>query len=1291
VYSIAGGANCFEGYTNIYSVTLSPDVSGLPDDTFDGCIHLVEIRDLRNDREENPLSLGSGIAKYALNIYTNEADKTLSKTDDYFFCKNSAAQAGENKYSLIAYMGTQQVLTLPSTYNGEGYDIFDSAFLGNDTLQQLYMNNTGVKHIGNDAFNRCTSLQTLMLPSGLLTIGEDAFFDCILLREIEIPASVTQIGANAFFNCYNLSKAEFAEGGAGLAIGEAAFGDCRSLVAVNFPAHLKELQAQAFSGTGLSAVYLPDGVDYLANEDGTRDYFDSASLVHFVFKTRDAYLNGLTNDAIATYQSRMTYLVNISFDFGTEQTYATEVRLAGQIYSYTAGDNYAWSGTAQDHFVSLPLQDGYGTSVWYSDDQYRNKVGVATFGGTLVGSDNSGLDELLAETTWVSGTTCYAVEDNITLYAPYTVKPTLTGKSVLYRSSARYNLNDEQYLFDLVGGWYEFVNENGDLLIASYNGDTEGYIGPDAGTYTLEFQLKDSAAYGAWAVPVTVDAVIEKYSYDVGSNSDWRISWDESMPVSLIESQKIYIYQKDVGGGSVPFAAQLTDEQIEERGLRPNPEVRTVVNSVARYRSGKEITLDYVFKYEPLSAYLQSWEFIDSDEEGNYQRAASEPGVYTVRIDLTANDNYRLYSNLIDANDRGIVINFRDDGSIASVIKTWYIVELSNQVIVDKEYGSFEERIPYSIAGWTFGDSDPVLPNAPTIEVFDRSLGEEATLTRLGFTLSGMLYSGGIVTFTDVQRSNFRRFINASMPAGTYTLTVRVPEVTDEAEVFYPAYAENFSFTVSPAVFDGALFEEVDTALKDQAFEFARDGDIHFYDPEISLRILSLRDRDLNPVLGDASQNVWARSEYRQYYSTAVSISYNLNRMANSSYYTEREFNEERTQFAPRSADVYTVYYQVSAKNYVPHVDVSSDAERRAYSFTVTIYEVFNAPNISTQRLVYTGEEVLPEIGESSSYEVRRRAGDDYTSVGEHALILRLYNFVPSKWATQDLPTGEDDPNMEFELVYEISRARNETVGTLNLISWTWGSYQEDNTPVFNTRFKDEADSNFYTFTLTSLNNPNDVYTYGTDKGFDIAPAGSYVFKAYAKGYDADVAGSERYSWEAYSTQLDEIRISPATNRWLETPNIVRWFWGDYSSEDNLITARPAYPRSGAVVIYTVLDENRQLVKDGNGNVVTALQNFTNGADGTVNDSVAAALGNLNVGTYYLIAKAAGDNNYTALDTSAEGETPISFQILQAQNLWVETPNILSWNEGNYDAAVNLMFARAKFGDAVITITHMDG
>lgn len=55
-----------------------------------------------------------------------------------------------------------------------------------------------VTAIGNEAFEGCDELFSVIIPEGVTDIGEGAFYDCAGLTEVSIPGSVTWIGAAAF-------------------------------------------------------------------------------------------------------------------------------------------------------------------------------------------------------------------------------------------------------------------------------------------------------------------------------------------------------------------------------------------------------------------------------------------------------------------------------------------------------------------------------------------------------------------------------------------------------------------------------------------------------------------------------------------------------------------------------------------------------------------------------------------------------------------------------------------------------------------------------------------------------------------------------------------------------------------------------------------------------------------------------------------------------------------------------------------------------------------------------------
>ncbi len=64
----------------------------------------------------------------------------------------------------------------------------------------------GVIEIGDKAFERCTSLESVLIPVSITKIGMDAFAGCTSLKTVSIPEGVPKIGWGAFAGCTSLES-----------------------------------------------------------------------------------------------------------------------------------------------------------------------------------------------------------------------------------------------------------------------------------------------------------------------------------------------------------------------------------------------------------------------------------------------------------------------------------------------------------------------------------------------------------------------------------------------------------------------------------------------------------------------------------------------------------------------------------------------------------------------------------------------------------------------------------------------------------------------------------------------------------------------------------------------------------------------------------------------------------------------------------------------------------------------------------------------------------------------------
>ncbi len=68
---------------------------------------------------------------------------------------------------------------------------------------------SSVTTIGDNAFNFCGRIKSVILPEGIVTIGDYAFYECSALTSITLPTTLTTIGQWSFQECYSLTSITF--------------------------------------------------------------------------------------------------------------------------------------------------------------------------------------------------------------------------------------------------------------------------------------------------------------------------------------------------------------------------------------------------------------------------------------------------------------------------------------------------------------------------------------------------------------------------------------------------------------------------------------------------------------------------------------------------------------------------------------------------------------------------------------------------------------------------------------------------------------------------------------------------------------------------------------------------------------------------------------------------------------------------------------------------------------------------------------------------------------------------
>ncbi len=190
-------SSAFSACSGLTSVTIGNSVTSIGSEAFRYCYKLVEVIN-KSSLKITPSSSDYGyVAYYAKEVHTGESK--IKNVNDYLFYPSD-----DTNY-LVAYVGTDTELTLPESYSGKSYEIYQYTFHKNASITNVNIPN-GVTSIGESAFSGCSELTSVTIPNGVTSIGSLAFSGCSGLTSITIPNSVTSIGRSAFSSCGSLES-----------------------------------------------------------------------------------------------------------------------------------------------------------------------------------------------------------------------------------------------------------------------------------------------------------------------------------------------------------------------------------------------------------------------------------------------------------------------------------------------------------------------------------------------------------------------------------------------------------------------------------------------------------------------------------------------------------------------------------------------------------------------------------------------------------------------------------------------------------------------------------------------------------------------------------------------------------------------------------------------------------------------------------------------------------------------------------------------------------------------------
>jgi hypothetical protein len=178
---------------------------------------------------------------------------------------------GDYKYTLledgtveiVKYTGSDADIEIPGEINDAAVtSIGEEVFEHCETIKSIVIPD-GVKTIGNYAFSGCESIESLVIPDSVEFIDRGAFSYCTNLKSIKLPDGLKQIASLTFVECSNLDSVVIPDSVENIS-GEAFYG-CSGLKSITLPKGLKKIGHGVFYACiSLEDITIPEGVEQIS-------------------------------------------------------------------------------------------------------------------------------------------------------------------------------------------------------------------------------------------------------------------------------------------------------------------------------------------------------------------------------------------------------------------------------------------------------------------------------------------------------------------------------------------------------------------------------------------------------------------------------------------------------------------------------------------------------------------------------------------------------------------------------------------------------------------------------------------------------------------------------------------------------------------------------------------------------------------------------------------------------------------------------------------------------------------
>lgn len=697
----------------------------------------------------------------------------------------------------------------------------------------------------------------------------------------------------------------------------------------------------------------------------------------------------------------------------------------------------------------------------------------------------------------------------------------------------------------------------------------------------------------------------------------------------------------------------------------------------------------------------------EGDTVDKYTRSATAVGMYRAKAVLTAKNGKKFSlseSSRATLSERGIEVEINSDGTIATMIKVWYVAQFDNALLNGGESVKAGTEVEFTIPSWKFGEYKVI--EYPWLYHGDGALNEKVELSNdynvlaevnpgtgyqsivqeisrqkglipawdpresretqkndlITFDLRRQNDNGDSVSFTNIAekalRSDWSYYINGYMPAGNYELVIHVKTIQLTTHKHWWDGTEHVVDASNPAAteeFQG-FNRTFNFSVLPGDLTITNNSDISRTDAQ-KVDIDTIKTDGFAPVFAysenkftysykigidevKASATYWAE-HVDDYFEKKPHLEYNLYRMQNDKYFTADSTNNWMQYIT--SPDTYVVYYMAKMKNYASYPSMEN---RRDYNYQVIVYRNVAKPSLNRKELVYTGGELSVAPKDTSERDTRLYdwTGNSAINAGDYTVTFTLNDSKHYKWL------GNDDFTPTHTENWTIKPAQ---IAVPEVPERTYsGNPQKPLIPVQLNQVTGLA--------IYSISYPSE---FANER---VTNAGTYSITLTLNNTET----VKNYEWSSGDDDKDGsvtvvFKMNPETNRWKISPRITQWEWNGYKKDVNIIECEPMH---GTVNYFVSFD------REGN-RKVSGLENFT-----TVDQNISDALAKLDSGSYYLHASVTAPERANYTNLSAE---PVKFDVSVARNFWKTSPNIIRWKYGSFDASVNLIQAIPNFGTGV--------